>query len=179
MSQVRLKRLENDYKDVKNTFTDNRYVQFEVLKGDPPNKYRITYRVKGLIPGDPEPKVKKTHQVEIYLPKEYPYMYPICKFKTRHFHPNVYEGNNTVCLGKWTAELPLADLVVWIGRMIQYQNYNIDDPANGAAADWAEENEKKFPIDDKDIGVLKEGFIDFDEHDSPKPQDGTLKIRLV
>jgi hypothetical protein len=35
--------------------------------------------------------------------------------------------------------------------MIQYQNYNVNDPLNQEAADWARQNPRRFPVDDRDL----------------------------
>jgi len=52
------------------------------------------------------------------------------------FHPNFDDA--MVCIGDfWAASEGLDDLVVRIGRMISYQEYNTKSPLNGLAAKWA------------------------------------------
>jgi hypothetical protein len=57
-----------------------------------------------------------------------------------------------VCIGDfWAASEGLDDLIIRIGRMISYQEYNTKSPLNGLAAKWAEQNAKLFPVDPRDI----------------------------
>ena len=66
------------------------------------------------------------------------------------FHPNFDDA--TVSIGDfWAASEGLDDLVIRIGRMIAYQEYNTKSPLNGLAAKWAEQHSKFFPIDSRDI----------------------------
>jgi len=53
-----------------------------------------------------------------------------------------------VCTGDfWAASERLADLIVRLGRMIAYQEYNTKSPLNGLAAKWAAQNIYLLPID--------------------------------
>jgi hypothetical protein len=64
------------------------------------------------------------------------------------FHPNFDDAS--VCIGDfWAASEGLDDLVVRIGRMIAYQEYNTRSPLNGLAAKWAAEHPSLLPIDDQ------------------------------
>src|SRR5258708_21297220 len=66
------------------------------------------------------------------------------------FHPNF--DDSTVCIGDfWAASEGLDDLIVRIGRMIAYQEYNTKSPLNGLAAKWAEQHAQLFPVDTRDI----------------------------
>ena len=65
------------------------------------------------------------------------------------FHPNFDEAS--VCIGDfWAASEGLDDLVIRIGRMIAYQEYNTRSPLNGLAAKWAAEHLNLLPIDGQD-----------------------------
>jgi hypothetical protein len=62
------------------------------------------------------------------------------------FHPNFDDAS--VCIGDfWAASEGLDDLVIRIGRMIAYQEYNTRSPLNGLAAKWAAEHPNLLPID--------------------------------
>jgi hypothetical protein len=64
------------------------------------------------------------------------------------FHPNFDDA--TVCIGDfWAASEGLDDLVIRIGRMIAYQEYNTRSPLNGLAAKWAAEHVSELPIDNQ------------------------------
>jgi hypothetical protein len=51
----------------------------------------------------------------------------------------------------WAASEGLDDLVIRIGRMIAYQEYNSKNPLNGLAAKWAAQNTNLLPIDARSI----------------------------
>jgi hypothetical protein len=64
-----------------------------------------------------------------------------------------------VCIGDfWAASEGLDDLIIRIGRMISYQEYNTKSPLNGLAAKWAAQNASLLPIDARNIAPpLKDG----------------------
>jgi hypothetical protein len=45
----------------------------------------------------------------------------------------------------------LDDLIIRIGRMITYQEYNTKSPLNGLAAKWAAQNSHLLPVDPRPI----------------------------
>lgn len=56
-----------------------------------------------------------------------------------------------VCIGDfWAASEGLDDLIIRIGRMITYQEYNTKSPLNGLAAKWAAQTHL-LPIDPRPI----------------------------
>jgi hypothetical protein len=62
------------------------------------------------------------------------------------FHPNF--DDSTACIGDfWAASEGLDDLIIRIGRMIAYQEYNTKSPLNGLAAKWASQHAHLLPID--------------------------------
>jgi ubiquitin-protein ligase len=62
------------------------------------------------------------------------------------FHPNF--DDSMVCIGDfWAASEGLDDLIIRIGRMITYREYNTKSPLNGLAAKWAAQNSHLLPID--------------------------------
>jgi hypothetical protein len=66
------------------------------------------------------------------------------------FHPNF--DDSSVCIGDfWAASESLDDLIIRIGRMISYQEYNTKSPLNGLAAKWAAQNTHLLPIDPRPI----------------------------
>src|SRR3981081_2030018 len=66
------------------------------------------------------------------------------------FHPNF--DDSMVCIGDfWAASEGLDDLIVRIGRMIAYQEYNTKSPLNGLAAQWAAQTSHLLPIDPRPI----------------------------
>ena len=117
----------------------------------PPEVYRFTYNVKGLVvtaAGDIQER--DVHEMEVNLSLGYPRRAPQCRMLTPIFHPNF--DDSTVCIGDfWAASEGLDDLIVRIGRMIAYQEYNTKSPLNGLAAKWAAEHTNLLPIDSRTI----------------------------
>ena len=80
----------------------------------------------------------------------YPRRAPQCRMLTPVFHPNFDEAS--VCIGDfWAASEGLDDLVIRIGRMLCYQEYNSKSPLNGIAAKWAEQHAHLLPIDRRSV----------------------------
>jgi hypothetical protein len=73
------------------------------------------------------------------------------------FHPNF--DDTMVCIGDfWAASEGLDDLIIRIGRMIAYQEYNTKSPLNGLAAKWAAQNSHLLPVDPRPVAPpLKSG----------------------
>lgn len=115
--------------------------------GMPPEMYRVTYSLRGLyVAGSGEILERDTHVLEINLSLGYPRRAPQCRMLTPVFHPNF--DDSMVCIGDfWAASEGLDDLVIRIGRMIAYQEYNTKSPLNGLAAKWATQNTHMLPID--------------------------------
>jgi hypothetical protein len=66
------------------------------------------------------------------------------------FHPNF--DDSSVCIGDfWAASESLDDLIIRIGRMIAYQEYNTKSPLNGLAAKWAAQNPQLLPVDPQPV----------------------------
>jgi ubiquitin-protein ligase len=126
-------------------------IEISGTAGIPPEIYRFTYRVKGLFV-DPTGNIleRDTHLLEVILSLGYPRRAPQCRMLTPVFHPNF--DDSTVCIGDfWAASEGLDDMVIRIGRMIAYQEYNTKSPLNGLAAKWAAQNTNLLPIDTRGI----------------------------
>jgi ubiquitin-protein ligase len=126
-------------------------IEISGTAGIPPEIYRFTYRIKGLFV-DPTGNIleRDTHLLEVNLSLGYPRRAPQCRMLTPVFHPNF--DDSTVCIGDfWAASEGLDDLIIRIGRMIAYQEYNTKSPLNGLAAKWAAQNASLLPIDTRAI----------------------------
>src|SRR5262249_46938336 len=126
-------------------------IQITGTAGMPPEIYRIAYHLKGLyVAPNGEILERLAPVMEINLSLGYPRRAPQCRMLTPVFHPNFDEAQ--VCIGDfWAASEGLDDLVVRIGRMICYQEYNIKSPLNGLAAKWVEQNQLLLPIDTRNV----------------------------
>ncbi len=117
----------------------------------PPEIYRFTYHITGLYVADNgEILERNVHVLEANLSLGYPRRAPQCRMLTPVFHPNFNES--MACIGDlWAAYEGLDDLLIRIGRMIAYQEYNTKIPLNGLAAKWATQNTNLLPIDPRNI----------------------------
>jgi len=148
---MRIRRLMAEAQQMHTAFASSDVIRVQPGQGDPPDTYRIEYRVGSLARdenGAPVPRME--HQVEIQLTHDYPRLSPMCRMLTPIFHPNI--DGATICVGDhWTAGERLVDLVVRIGEMLAYQAYNIRSPLDGEAAMWADLNQHKLPTDPRTV----------------------------
>src|SRR5208283_287404 len=126
-------------------------IQITGTAGIPPEIYRFTYNIRGLyVSNTGEILERNVHVLEVNLSLGYPRRAPQCRMLTPVFHPN--DDDAMVCIGDfWAASEGLDDLVIRIGRMIAYQEYNTKSPLNGLAAKWAAQNSNLLPIDARSI----------------------------
>jgi hypothetical protein len=148
---IRIRRLSRDYEKVVMELAASDFVKVEAVSGNPPSSYRVTYQLDGLMwddaSGDAAPIAE--HVVEIYLPIGYPKKQPNCTMRTPVWHPNI---GDYVCIGDyWSAGVTLVDIIAHIGDMIQYKSYNLHSPVNKAAAAWAANRVKSFPVGNRTI----------------------------
>ncbi len=148
---ARLRRLYADYQQIRNDFTGHPYVDVQPIRGNPPEAYRVAYHVKGLELDERSnrPRIRTEHVASIYLHRDYPREKPKCVLETPIFHPNF---GSYICIDDyWAAGETLADVIIQIGQMIQYQSYNPKSPLNAVAARWATQNDDLFPIGNADL----------------------------
>ncbi|HEY2352026.1 MAG TPA: ubiquitin-conjugating enzyme E2 [Candidatus Acidoferrum sp.] len=155
MLSPRFRRLKLDHETITARFAGWPAIELTGTAGMPPEAYRFTYRIRGLyVSSSGEILERDTHHLEVNLSLGYPRRAPQCRMLTPVFHPNFDEGS--VCIGDfWAASEGLDDLIVRIGRMIAYQEYNTKSPLNGLAAKWAAQHLDLLPIDAKTIAPPK------------------------
>ena len=151
MLSPRIRRLKLDHDQMVQKFAGWPLIQITGTAGMPPEVYRLAYYIKGLfVAANGEIQERQQHYLEVNLSLGYPRRAPQCRMLTPVFHPNF--DDSTVCIGDfWAASEGLDDLIIRIGRMIAYQEYNTKSPLNGLAAKWAEQHAQLFPVDPRDI----------------------------
>jgi ubiquitin-protein ligase len=151
MPSPRTRRLLLDHQTLTTRLAGWPRVQITGTAGIPPEIYRFTYNIRGLyVAASGEILERDIHLMEVNLSLGYPRRAPQCRMLTPVFHPNFDDA--TVCIGDfWAASEGLDDLVIRIGRMIAYQEYNTKSPLNGLAAKWAAQNTALLPIDSRSI----------------------------
>lgn len=146
----RVRRLTADADLLRTEFAGHPYISVEPIGWEPPEQYRVTYRLPGVMidPSTGQPVSIDSHTAHIALPARYPRDKPYATMETPIFHPNFGPNvGDEICVGDyWTPAQTLADIVVKIGEMVQYQVYNVRSPLNAIAARWTADNESIFPI---------------------------------
>ncbi|HEY8667058.1 MAG TPA: ubiquitin-conjugating enzyme E2 [Tepidisphaeraceae bacterium] len=148
---MRTRRLAADAQQMARAFGGFPLVKIVKTEGEPADLYQIVYMIEGLERGPGEQVLRRDkHVVEIELTGDYPRLAPKCRILTPIFHPNFDAA--TICVGDhWTAGERLVDLVIRIGEMIAFQEYNIKSPLDAEAAMWADLNADKLPIDARPV----------------------------
>jgi ubiquitin-protein ligase len=140
-----------DHQTLTSRLADWPLIQITGTAGMPPEIYRFTYNLRGLyVAPSGEILERQVHVLEVNLSLGYPRRAPQCRMLTPVFHPNFDDA--MVCIGDfWAASEGLDDLIIRIGRMITYQEYNTKSPLNGLAAKWAAQNASLLPIDARNV----------------------------
>jgi len=151
MPSPRTRRLILDEQMLQSLLRDWPLIQISGKAGMPPEIYRLTYNLRGLyVSGSGAILERDSHLLEVNLTLGYPRRAPQCRMLTPVFHPNF--DDSMVCIGDfWAASEGLDDLIIRIGRMIAYQEYNTKSPLNGLAAKWAAQNSHLLPIDPRPV----------------------------
>jgi ubiquitin-protein ligase len=151
MLSPRIRRLKLDYDSLLKRFSGWPLIRMVGTAGLPPELYRFQYLVRGLyVAPDGAILERNDHLLEVNLSLGYPRRAPQCRMLTPVFHPNF--DDSSVCIGDfWAASEALDDLIIRIGRMLSYQEYNTKSPLNGLAAKWAAQNTHLLPVDPRPI----------------------------
>lgn len=141
-----------DFEKIREEFSGSRYIRVQPHGTPPYEKYQITYYVKSLYWDRQRscPVERNQHEVKITLTQEYPRSKPICNILTPVFHPNF--SSETICIGDhWAPSSSLVDVIVKIGEMLQFRDYNPKSAYNMDAARWVIENRQYLPIGKIDL----------------------------
>jgi ubiquitin-protein ligase len=151
MLSPRIRRLKLDQSSLVKRFENWPLIRIVGTAGMPPELYRFQYFIRGLyVAPDGSILERNDHLLEVNLSLGYPRRAPQCRMLTPVFHPNF--DDSSVCIGDfWAASESLDDLIIRIGRMISYQEYNTKSPLNGLAAKWAAQNSRLLPVDARPI----------------------------
>ena len=170
MLSPRIRRLKLDHDALFKRFSGWPLIRIVGTAGMPPELYRFQYLVRGLyVAPDGAILERNDHLLEVNLSLGYPRRAPQCRMLTPVFHPNF--DDSSVCIGDfWAASESLDDLIIRIGRMISYQEYNTKSPLNGLAAKWAAQNSHLLPVDARPIAPpLKESMAEPPSTTTPVP----------
>jgi len=147
----RVRRLKLDHELLTQRFAAWPLIKITGTAGMPPEMYRFTYSLRGLYVSNSGDILERTeHVLEVNLSLGYPRRPPHCRMLTPVFHPNF--DATSVCIGDfWAASEGLDDLIIRVGRMIAYQEFNTKSPLNGLAAKWAAQHPQLLPVDPREV----------------------------
>src|SRR5437899_2233346 len=151
MLPPRIRRLKLDYEQLRQRLGGWPLIRIAGTAGMPPEIYRFQYLIRRLYVAPNGAILERNdHLLEVNLSLGYPRRAPQCRMLTPVFHPNF--DDSSVCIGDfWAASESLDDLIIRIGRMISYQEYNTKSPLNGLAAKWGAQNSQPLPVDARPI----------------------------
>lgn len=150
MASPRLKRLENDYQNIRLRFDGHPYIQVAPIGVMPPECYQVIYNVPTLrLDSENRPFISTTTYVKLELPSNYPKEKPRAISAEQIFHPNF---GDYICIADfWSPAQSIVDIIIEIGQMLQWQKYNIQSPLNAIAADWAVSQRENLPVGNVDL----------------------------
>jgi ubiquitin-protein ligase len=175
MLSPRIRRLKLDHDSLFKRFNGWPLIRIAGTAGMPPELYRFQYSIRGLyVAPDGAILERDEHLLEVNLSLGYPRRAPQCRMLTPVFHPNF--DDSSVCIGDfWAASESLDDLIIRIGRMISYQEYNTKSPLNGLAAKWAAQNSQLLPVDARAIAPPLEADVPLEPTSSTPPPPPVLQ----
>lgn len=144
-------RLAQEYDLVRAALEGQHRITLISAGGDPPDRYLLEYRVRGLAPatsglpgGQPLPRFQ--HLVAFLLGPGFPEEPPLCRFLTPVFHPNIQEG--TVSLAyDWSPASSLALLMLRAAEALAFTFYDLKNAVNPEAAAWVRAYAGFLPLD--------------------------------
>jgi ubiquitin-protein ligase len=148
------KRLDNDYRELRNAFAGEDLVDIRAVGTAPFRKYMIVYKVPSLrLNSTGQPIRVEQTVVEITLPMGYPKVPPVAKTVAGDvvFHPN-FSASKICLMDHWAPSVQLSDLVREIGTMLQWEKYNIRSPLNAEAAEWSQRHQNELPLATHSLG---------------------------
>jgi len=168
-----------------NRESDNVYIQaIDVLPGRAPEKYKVTFRCRGIvgIEASRKPVYGTLHEAQIYCHAGFPTDVPWLEWQTPIWHPNIeHAGKRGVCVNKaeWLGGMALSDLCQQMFEMVQYKNYHAElsppYPLDGEAATWVRDYAEPHGIVDKKRGI----FADNVPFYKPGAAEPVRRIRIL
>ena len=146
----RLRRLSMDSEILRADFSGHPFVRVTPVGWEPAEQYRVEYWVRGvmLAAGSAQPTPAEHFIANITLPNDYPRVKPLCTMETPVFHPNFGSRvGDEICIADyWAPSQGLSEIILKIGEMLQFRDYNTKSPLNAMAARWADENASVLPV---------------------------------
>ncbi len=146
--------LRNQLQEVIDLAASSDLVQILPLSGDPPKKYIVEFRCKGLVERDGQVVETNRFVAGIWFPPDYqrhvnPYQVITLLEPLNLWHPNYDPKQRVICIGNIPPGTPLTSIIYQLFEIFSYQRVTMreDDALNWPACAWARENTIRFPID--------------------------------
>jgi len=127
-------------------------------EGDPPTKYIVTFRGKGISRGlmsSDKVETVELHRCEIRLPYSYPDRAPDIRWETPIFHPNIsFSGMIKLAdVGlPWDKNLSLDVICERLWDIARMAYANLEKTGNYSAKKWFEQNpDIQLPVDNRPL----------------------------
>jgi len=117
----------------------------------PPEKYLVIFRCTGLRKDAGQFVKTDRHLLEIVFGLDYPTKRPRFVWLTDIWHPNIDPPYLCTDGRPFAIGTTLDQICLMVGQMIQYRNYNVEDPLNKRAAQWAIQNRDQLPVDTRGL----------------------------
>ena len=128
------------------------------VAGEPPSRYIVQFRCKGLVRVAEEVREAACFEVGVWFPSDYlrraePFEVLTWLGPAEAFHPNISDRAPLICIGRLTRGTPLTEIVYRLFDVITGHNVTMveHDALNRAACAWARENRHRFPIDHRPL----------------------------
>ncbi len=157
-------------------FASHPFISVSETSGTPPDKYILVYKLDGLHQTGKSIESKQEHSIEISLPPAYPLEMPLCKSLSPVYHPNFSQDSIDIN-GFWKKSPSLVALVVHIGNMIVFNEYDTENPINAEAAKWAMRNKNILPLSPTTI-ELKIIWPDLPKEQQPMEPTSEIKLEI-
>lgn len=131
------------------------YKEIEDMYSDPPDNVTAgpindndIYHWEATITGPEETDYKGgIFLLDIVIPKEYPFVPPTCRFKTKIYHPNIDPDNGSICLNilfqpNWNPSMNISNVLLTI--MLLLHKPNFAHGYNSKAIDLFNKSKKEY-----------------------------------
>ena len=122
-------------------------VQLLPLSGDPPQKYLVEFRCKGLVERDGQAVETNRFITGIWFPPDYqrrvnPYQVITLLEPRNLWHPNYDPKQRVICIGDIPPGTSLTSIIYQLFEIFTYQRVTMreDDALNWLACAWARKN---------------------------------------
>ena len=145
-SDGQLKRLREEHQALLRDYAYHPYAAVTAVRGDPPTRYRVDFRVRTLVVNASEElEFADTASVDIWMSPGFPTQPPLVRPLVGLFHPNV--APDAIALAAWQPTDRISDIIRRVGDYLAWRSYDPSKIVNEVAGQWLAENGADLPLD--------------------------------